>query len=68
MPPKRNRKDPICLSRYLYRDRNSVERFFNKSKQCRRVGTRYDKLAADYLAFVELAYIRLWLRVYANTT
>jgi transposase len=31
------------------------------TKQCRRVATRYDKLAANYLAFVQLASIRLWL-------
>jgi hypothetical protein len=48
---------------YLYRARNQVERFFNRIKQCRRVATRYDKLAANYLAFVQLASIRLWLRV-----
>ena len=40
--------------------RNLVERFFNKIKQCRRVATRYDKLAANYLAFIQLASIRLW--------
>jgi transposase len=44
IPPKRNRKDPICFSPYLYRARNLIERFFNKIKQCRRVATRYDKL------------------------
>ena len=54
IPPKRNRKDPICFSPYLYRARNLIERFFNKIKQCRRVATRYDKLAANYLAFVKL--------------
>jgi hypothetical protein len=43
--------------------RNRVERFFNRIKQCRRVATRYDELAANYLAFVQLASIRLWLRV-----
>jgi Transposase DDE domain len=43
--------------------RNLVERFFNKIKQCRRVATRYDKLAGNYLAFIQLASIRLWLRV-----
>ena len=42
-------KDPIFFSRYLYRARNLIERFFNKIKQCRRVATRYDKLAASYL-------------------
>src|ERR1700716_3446766 len=63
IPPRRNRKDPICFSPYLYRARNLVERFFNKIKQCRRVATRCDRLAANYLAFIQLASIRLWLRV-----
>ena len=40
IPPKRNRKEPICFSPYLYRGRNLVERFFNKIKQCRRIATR----------------------------
>jgi transposase len=53
----------LVVSPYLYRARNLVERFFNKIKHCRRVATRYDKLAANYLAFVQLASIRLWLRV-----
>ena len=67
IPPKRNRKDPICFSPYLYRARNLIERFFNKIKQCRRVATRYDKLAANYLAFVKLASIRIWLRANEST-
>ena len=62
IPPKRNRKDPLCFSPYLYRARNLIERFFNKIKQCRRIATRYDKLAANYLAFIKLASIRIWLR------
>ena len=66
IPPKRNRKDPICSSPYLYRSRNLVERFFNKIKQCRRIATRYDKLAANYLAFIKLASIRIWLLVYES--
>jgi transposase len=61
-----NRKDPICFSPYLYRARNLIERFF-KIKQCRRVATRYDKLAANYLAFVKLASIRVWLRTNEST-
>ena len=63
IPPKSNRRDPICFSPYVYRARNRVERFFNRIKQCRWVATRYDKLAANYLAFVQLASIGLWLRV-----
>jgi len=62
-PPKRNRRQSICFSPYLYRARNLIERFFNKIKHCRRIATRYEKLAANYLAFVQLASIRLWLRV-----
>ena len=63
IPPRSNRNEPICFSPYLYRARNLVERFFNKIKQCRRIATRYGKLAANYLAFIQLASIRLWLRV-----
>jgi len=51
----------------LYRARNRIERFFNEIKQCRRLATAYDKLAANYLAFVQLASIRLWLRANEST-
>ena len=44
------------------RKRNLIERFFNKIKQFRRAATRYDKLSANYLAFIKLASIRIWLR------
>jgi transposase len=60
-PAEMQSHDPVCFSPYLYRARNAIERFFNRIKQCRRVATRYDKLAANYLAFVQLASIRLWL-------
>jgi transposase len=68
IPPRSNRNDPICFSPYLYRARNQVERFFNKIKHCRRVATRYDRLAANYLAVVQLASIRLWLRANESTS
>jgi transposase len=68
IPPKRNRTETLCFSPYLYKARNLVERFFNKIKHCRRVATRNDKLAANYLAFVQLASIRLWLRVNESTS
>jgi len=41
--------------------------FFNKIKQRRRIAARYDKFAANYLAFIQLALIRLWLRVNEST-
>ena len=50
------------FSPHLYYVRNLVERLFNKIKQCRRVETRYDKLAANVLAFIRLESIRPWLR------
>jgi hypothetical protein len=51
----------------LYRERNLIERFFSKLKHFRRVATRYDKLAANFLAMVQLASVRLWLRAYGST-
>jgi len=68
IPPKTNRSDPICFSPYLYRARNQVEWFFNRIKQCRRVATRCDRLAGNYLAFVQLASIRLWLAARYEST
>jgi transposase len=67
LPPRSNRTESVCFSPHLYRARNPVEQFFNKIKQCRRVATRYDKLATNYLAFIQLASIRLWLRVNEST-
>ena len=67
IPPRCNRNGPICFSPYLYRACNLVERFFNKIKQCRRIATRYDKLAANYLAFIQLASIRLWPPINEST-
>jgi hypothetical protein len=47
----------------LYRARNRIERFFDRVNQCRRIATRYDKFAANDLALVQFASIRLWLRI-----
>jgi transposase len=55
VPPRSNRKTKRRYSRVLYRTRNIVERFFNRIKHFRRVSTRYDKLAGNYLAFAVLA-------------
>nr|WP_083754577.1 transposase [Bradyrhizobium murdochi] len=53
---------------YLYRAPNRVERFFDRTKRCHRVVTRHDKLAANYLAFVQLASIRLWFAARYEST
>ncbi len=60
--PMPNRCNPPAFSSFLYRYRNLVERFFNKIKHYRAVATLYEKRAANYLALVKLAAIRIWLR------
>ena len=55
IPPKSNRKGKPCFSKRLYRERNLIERFFSTLKHFRRIATRYDKLAANFLAIVQLA-------------
>ncbi|MFK4875385.1 IS5 family transposase [Novosphingobium sp. ZW T3_23] len=60
--PMPNRKRRPIFSAFLYRYRNLVERFFSKLKQFRAVATRYDKRDDNFLASVQLASIRIWLR------
>ena len=62
IPPKRNRKVQRSYDRHLYRERNKIERFFAKLKQFRRVATRYDKLLVNFMGFVKLAAIVIWLK------
>ena len=50
------------FDRVTYRQRNKVERLINRLKHFRRVATRYEKRAANYLAMVTLASILIWLR------
>ena len=61
IPQLKTEKTPRLMDWGLYRERNVVERLVGKLKEYRRIATRYDKLAASYLAFVQLAAIRLWL-------
>jgi transposase len=53
------------LDRQAYRRRAKVENSVGWLKENRRVGTRYDKLASSFLAFVNLAIIRRYLRILA---
>ncbi|WP_343041956.1 transposase [Parvibaculum indicum] len=63
---KANRKWKPCFSPRLYRERNLVERFFNKLKFFCRIATRYDKLGSTFMAMIKLASIRIWLRAYES--
>lgn len=60
--PMTNRKNVPAFSPFLYRYRNLVERFFNKLKHFRAVATRYDKSPENYLASIQLASARIWMR------
>ena len=62
IPPKKNRKVLRAYDEHLYKERNLVERLFNKLKNFRRVATRYDKLDVIFLAFIHLTSIYLWLK------
>jgi transposase len=62
IPPKINRRWKNCFSPVLYRDRNAIERMFGRIKDFRRIATRYDKLARNFLSAVCLvAVICYWL-------
>ncbi len=52
----------------VYRQRNLVERFFCKLKHFRRIATRYDKLARNFLAAIALASARIWTKAYESNT
>jgi len=62
IPPRSLRKTPRDYDEELYKERNKIERLFNKLKHFRRVATRYDKLAVAYLSFVYIAAIHILLR------
>ena len=68
IPSQKDRKVQRSVEPAIYRQRNQVERFFCKLKHFRRVATRFDKLARNFLAAVLLASTRLWLRTYESTT
>ena len=67
IPTSRDRKVQRSVDPALYRQRNLVERFFNKMKHFRRVATRYEKSAQNFLAAVLLAATRLWIRFESTT-
>jgi transposase len=61
IPHKRNECRRGPFDRVVYRERNTVERLINRLKQFRRVATRYEKRAANYLTMVMLAAVLVWL-------
>lgn len=62
IPSNRTRKVIIPHDQTVYRQRNRIERCFNKLKHFRRFATRYDRRAIHFLAFIHLAAAMLWMR------
>jgi len=60
IPNRSNRKRPFSFSKRLYKLRWRIESAFNRLKDFRRIATRYDKLARNYLASVCLAAALVW--------
>ena len=61
IPPRSNRLQPREYDRHLYRDRNLVERFFNRIKHFRRIATRYEKLSRNFLSMLNVVCALIWL-------
>ena len=61
IPRRSNERRRGKFDKSIYRQRNQVERCFNRLKQFRRIATRYEKKADNYLAMLTLASIILWL-------
>ena len=61
IPPTANRLVQRKIDGHVYKERHLVENFFCKLKRFRRVATRYEKNAANFLGFVLFAAIRIWL-------
>jgi transposase len=60
IPNKSNRKQPFSFNTRLYKLRWRIENAFNRLKDFRRIATRYDKLARNYLASICLAAALVW--------
>ena len=67
IPNMSRRNKRFRWKKAVYRQRNLIERFFNKLKQYRRIATRYDKLGASFRAFIQLAIVRISIRSIEST-
>jgi transposase len=61
IPSNPTRKTQRQLDRVLYRERHLVECFFQRIKRFRRIAMRFEKLARNFLAFLQLASVLVWL-------
>ena len=62
IPSSRSRARRIDHDPVIYKERNLVERFFNKAKHFRRIATRYEQTARAYLSMIQLVAAAIWSR------
>jgi len=63
IPSTASRRTPYPIDRKVYRRRNVIERLFCKLKNWRRIATRYDRLAQNYIAALALAAVVIaWIK------
>ena len=62
IPPMPQRRDQREYNKQHYKERNLIERFFNKLKHFRRIATRYEKKLSHYLALTQFAASMIWMR------
>ena len=60
IPSTMTRRQPIPYNKTIYRERNLIERMFARLKDFRRIATRYDKLARNFLAGALIAAAVVW--------
>ena len=61
IPPKSNRLNQRAYDKEVYKERNLIERLFQKLKNFRRVATRYERLARNYMGMLQIAAVMIWL-------
>jgi len=59
IPPRKNKTYPQKYNKSLYKNRNQIERFFDRLKNFRRIATRYDKLPSSFLSFIHIAAVSI---------
>lgn len=65
---KAKKGPPPNFDEQIYKERNVIERLINHLKECRRFATRFDKLAHNFLALVQLAFVRIILKKHFSDT
>ena len=68
IPSTATRRPQIPYDKACYRSRNLIERMWGRLKDWRRLATRYDKLARNFLAAIALASVRLRIRAYGSAS